>query len=225
MKRLALILPPLLAACGTPTAPGTLAAGSSYLDQIVFNQPMSDLGIAQDGYGRSARFVICRLETCPRSTPKTPDSLPPPPVVEAPQAEPAAAPATTVAKVTDVQPAPEKPQRFVVRFATGKWALTKTSKASLDSAVPYLIAAERVLLRGRTDITGTKALNDRLALKRAETVKQYLLQPKNKIIAPIVIEATGQCCYVASNDTDDDRLLNRRAELEIFALPTKKNEE
>lgn len=216
-----LSLLPLLASCGTPTAPGALEASTS-----------SFVSIVQDGYGRSARFVLCTDDECLRSTPKTQGRLttrpeggaassPARPLIEAPAKELKGSPVQPAA--LPAAPAP-RTKHYVVRFAVGQFALSPASRAVLDDALKDAADAERIEIRGRTDVTGGKSLNDRLAWKRADVVKRYLLRARQSIAPLVHINAEGRCCYAAPNDSDAARQLNRRAELDIYIVPANKNQ-
>lgn len=210
---LALSLLPLLAACGTPTAPGALEASSS-----------SSVSIVQDGYGKSARFVLCDDSSCPGITPKTPERMTP-----APAATPALVvvqePAAPKSETLVTQPPAPISQHYVIQFATGQSMLTPKALAVLDDALGNVTGADRIEIRGRTDITGSKRLNNRLALKRAVAVRQYLLRSNKLAGVQVRVDATGQCCYLAPNESDAGRQLNRRAELDIYVVPTQKSQE
>lgn len=66
-------------------------------------------------------------------------------------------------------------------------------------------------VRGQTDNTGTAAGNKRLALARAQAVRSALISAG---VAAAKIKASSCTdCFVASNDTEEGRHQNRRAEL------------
>ncbi|MFN3813007.1 MAG: OmpA family protein [Aquificaceae bacterium] len=75
----------------------------------------------------------------------------------------------------------------------------------------------RVRIEGYTDSIGTKAYNDKLALRRAESVKGYLVKQgisKDRI----EIVGYGKEKYIATNKTQIGRLTNRRADFIILRL-------
>jgi outer membrane protein OmpA-like peptidoglycan-associated protein len=75
----------------------------------------------------------------------------------------------------------------------------------------------KVKIKGYTDNIGSKKHNDKLALKRAEAVKQYLVKfgvSPNRII----IDGAGKSEYIVSNNNELDRFTNRRAEFYIINL-------
>lgn len=75
----------------------------------------------------------------------------------------------------------------------------------------------KVKIAGYTDSIGSKDYNDKLALKRAESVKNYLV--KNGVEpSRIFIEGVGKDKYLTSNDNPIDRFTNRRAEFYVINL-------
>lgn len=73
---------------------------------------------------------------------------------------------------------------------------------------------KRVNLTGHTDNIGNPAFNKKLALKRAQTIKDLLISlgiDANRVS----VASEGQESPIASNDTDEGRQKNRRVELEI----------
>jgi len=75
----------------------------------------------------------------------------------------------------------------------------------------------KVKIKGYTDNIGSKKYNDKLALKRAKTVKQYLVKLG---VSPnrITIDGVGKSEYIVSNNNELDRFTNRRAEFYIINL-------
>jgi outer membrane protein OmpA-like peptidoglycan-associated protein len=75
----------------------------------------------------------------------------------------------------------------------------------------------KVKIKGYTDNIGSKEYNDKLALKRAEIVKQYLVKLG---VSPnrIMIDGVGKSEYIVSNNNELDRFTNRRAEFYIINL-------
>ncbi len=74
-------------------------------------------------------------------------------------------------------------------------------------------------IEGYTDDIGTKAYNQRLALKRAMAVKNFLVKEG---INPerIQVVGFGKEKYIAENTTPIGRLTNRRAEFIVIQVPT-----
>jgi OOP family OmpA-OmpF porin len=107
-------------------------------------------------------------------------------------------------------------EKFVLRgvnFESGSAALTPDSYAVLDNVVRSLQAYPevRVEIRGHTDSQGPASFNVELSQRRAESVKQYLI---NSGIDPtrLVSKGVGEEEPVASNANPEGRAQNRRIE-------------
>jgi outer membrane protein OmpA-like peptidoglycan-associated protein len=74
-------------------------------------------------------------------------------------------------------------------------------------------------IEGYTDDIGTKAYNQRLALKRAMAVKDFLVKEGIKP-ERIQVVGFGKERYIAENTTPIGRLTNRRAEFIVIQVPT-----
>jgi len=109
-----------------------------------------------------------------------------------------------------------------VYFAFGKAELTPEAGAVLDSAVADLRADPRYLrirITAHTDSIGSPEANVALSQRRAESVRQKLLQ-RGLGEAQIEISAFGERRPAATNATEKGRQANRRATLEIIvAVP------
>lgn len=141
---------------------------------------------------------------------------PPPPVKPAPAkpaAKPAAKPKPVAAKVTLAAD---------VLFDFDKAVLKADGKSKLDDLAAKVkdINLEVVIAIGHTDSIGSDAYNQKLSVRRAESVKAYLV---SKGVEPnrIYTEGKGEKQPVASNKTKDGRQKNRRVEIEIIG--TRKN--
>jgi len=135
------------------------------------------------------------------------------PAVAAPPA-PRAAPAPA--------PAPQAPAASKVTYAADtffdfdKAVLKPAGKAKLDDLVGKVkgINLEVIIAVGHTDSVGNDAYNQKLSVRRAESVKAYLVTKgieKNRIYT----EGKGEKQPVASNKTKEGRAKNRRVEIEV----------
>jgi OOP family OmpA-OmpF porin len=72
----------------------------------------------------------------------------------------------------------------------------------------------KVKIVGHTDNVGSKKYNDRLSLRRAESVKSWLVK---KGISPtrITTAGVGFSEPIATNDTPEGRAKNRRIEFHV----------
>ncbi len=75
----------------------------------------------------------------------------------------------------------------------------------------------KIKIVGYTDDIGSKSYNQKLALKRAQAVKNYLVK-LGVNPSRIVIEGVGKSDYIVSNSKELDRFTNRRAEFYIIKL-------
>ena len=98
-------------------------------------------------------------------------------------------------------------------FSSSVANLNDEAKRGLSELLPLAMTAERVLIRGRTDSTGTAAGNRALAIARAATVRAAFVSGG---VDPRKLKVT-YCvtCFVASNDTEAGRSANRRVEVEL----------
>ena len=138
----------------------------------------------------------------------------PAPAVVAPKAEaPAPKPAA---------PAPQAPAASKVTYAADaffdfdKSVLKPAGKAKLDDLVGKVkgINLEVIIAVGHTDSVGSDAYNQKLSVRRAESVKAYLVSKgieKNRIYT----EGKGEKQPVADNKTKEGRAKNRRVEIEV----------
>ena len=138
---------------------------------------------------------------------------PPPP---APAAAPAPAPKPApkpAAKPTGVTKVTFAADAF---FDFDKAILKPEAKAKLDDLTGKLkgITLEVIIAVGHTDAIGSDAYNQKLSVKRAESVKAYLV---TKGIEPnrIYTEGKGKKQPVADNKTTEGRAKNRRVEIEV----------
>ena len=103
-----------------------------------------------------------------------------------------------------------------VLFDTGSAELRGSASNNLDKLASFLdqYPDQKVLIEGHTDNVGSADLNQRLSLRRAESVKQYLTR---RGIASRRVSVSGQGLKqpVANNDTATGRQQNRRVEVVI----------
>ena len=105
-----------------------------------------------------------------------------------------------------------------VRFDTNKSTLTAGAKANLDKLVPVFksYADTNLVIYGYTDSTGTVEHNQTLSEQRAASVKAYL-SSKGIVVDRFTISGMGIADPIATNDTPEGRVENRRVEFAIMA--------
>lgn len=144
----------------------------------------------------------CTPDLCPVPPP------PPKPVPPKPEAKPEAKPAA--------KPAPEKllPQKINFSadalFDFDKADLRPEGKAMLEELTRVLQGAtyEVILAIGHADRIGSTKYNQKLSVRRAETVKKYLVE---KGIAPNRVYAEGKGETQPLTKSADCRMKNRKA--------------
>jgi OOP family OmpA-OmpF porin len=140
----------------------------------------------------------------PAAAPTPSRAAPPPP----PPAAPAAKPKPVAEKITFAAD---------VLFDFDKATLKPEGKSKLDELAGKVkdINLEVVIAIGHTDSIGSDAYNQKLSVRRAESVKSYLV---SKGIEPnrVYTEGKGEKQPVASNKTKEGRQKNRRVEIEVI---------
>ena len=101
-----------------------------------------------------------------------------------------------------------------VTFAAGKWELPPASQLALDAVVRMLRSnpSVRLEITGYTDSSGSQRKNVWLSHTRAEAVKLYFTQ-RGIERKRLVTRGLGPVNPVASNDSAEGRLRNRRIEV------------
>jgi len=159
------------------------------------------------GYWTPAMAIAeCDPDLMPKKPMMAPRVAPPPPPT--PMRKPAAKPKPVAEKVTLAAD---------VLFDFDKSILKNEGKNKLDDLVSKVrnINLEVVIAIGHTDSIGSDAYNQKLSVRRAESVKAYLV---SKGVEPnrIYTEGKGEKQPVASNKTRDGRAKNRRVEIEVI---------
>ncbi len=167
------------------------------------------------GYWTPAMAIVeCDPDLVPKPPAPAPVVAPPPPPPPPPPAPPKPAPPKPVAeKVTLAAD---------VLFDFDKSVLKPAGKGKLDDLAGKIrgVNLEVVIAIGHTDSIGSDAYNQKLSVRRAESVKAYLV---SKGVEPnrIYTEGKGEKQPVASNKTKEGRQKNRRVEIEVIG--TRKN--
>lgn len=103
-----------------------------------------------------------------------------------------------------------------ILFEVGQASLTDNLRTNLDRIVAVLkqSAADKIVIEGHTDNTGSDDSNRALSEARAKAVMKYFV---SKGIPSVRLSAKGYGASrpVAGNDTDDGRRQNRRVDLVI----------
>ncbi|HDR15234.1 MAG TPA: OmpA family protein [Desulfobacteraceae bacterium] len=119
----------------------------------------------------------------------------------------------TKSKTTIILKKGEKVILQGVNFETNKSTLTPDSRYILEEAYNALVASPdvQVEISGHTDSVGSEEYNQALSLRRAQAVKNWLVQ-KGIAANRMKTVGKGENEPVASNDTAEGRAKNRRIE-------------
>ena len=106
-----------------------------------------------------------------------------------------------------------------VPFAFNKYALTKDSMDDLDKLADQVKADKRffIAVEGYTDSTGSKAYNEALSEKRADSVVHYLVSKHDIPIYRIHMIGLGMDKPVDDAKNRTARAKNRRVEVKVFS--------
>jgi OmpA-OmpF porin, OOP family len=157
-----------------------------------------------------------------------PQPAPPPPPKPAPPPEPKPAPPPPAPEKPKPEPEKPKPVAEKVTFAADvlfdfdKSVIKPEGKSKLDDISNKVrgVNLEVVIAIGHADSIGTDQYNQRLSVRRAESVKAYLVS-KGIEGNRVYTEGKGEKQPVADNKTRDGRAKNRRVEIEVIG--TRKN--
>ena len=217
---------------GLPLCAALLASSCSFLRHSQTETPSAPPiaepapHLTQMNFGRQAEFGLCTPPGCPAITPKT--LAPPLPHATLPTLRPlvesstlsageeiiAASPDTTTGSSSPFRRASAPLSKTAtVHFRFGDASLSAVDKGVLDRAVASAPDAKHIVISGRTDSIGPASVNELLATARARVVNDYL-RTQHPDLAPVLqLDAQGSCCYVAANDTEHGRSLNRRVDV------------
>ena len=197
------------------TAPGRIDNWRNNVGQIVWK---NNFGLCwRDNFWTPATAVAdCdgALKPVVAAAPApAPTPVAPPP---APVAPPAPAPVPVPAAIAPVPSSEKVTYAADAFFDFDKAILKPEAKTKLDDLVSKTkeINLEVIIAVGHTDSVGTDAYNDKLSVKRAESIKTYLTS-KGLEANRVYTEGKGKKQPVADNKTAEGRAKNRRVEIEV----------
>lgn len=103
-----------------------------------------------------------------------------------------------------------------VQFVSGSAVLTKVSKVELNKVVKALNENPtlKLFVEGHTDASGNDKINNPLSVKRANSVKDYLVAQKVDA-SRLTAEGFGSTQPIGDNKTPKGKALNRRVEFKV----------
>ena len=112
-------------------------------------------------------------------------------------------------------------KKTVIRFENASSDLSDSDQKRLTRFFKTLSQYSQLTITGLTDDSapGGTITNEALALNRATTVRDFLIS-LGLSESQVTVKASPLCCYIASNDTDLGRALNRRVEIHTTSLST-----
>lgn len=152
---------------------------------------------------------------------------PPPPPPPAPRVAPPPPPPVAAPVVVPVPVAPPVAEKVtfdtIANFDFDKYVLKVDDQARLADLVEKGkgISLEVMVVTGHTDSIGTAEYNQKLSIRRADAVKDFLVSKgveKNRIYT----EGKGLTSPIADNKTSEGRAKNRRVSTEVFGTRVKK---
>jgi outer membrane protein OmpA-like peptidoglycan-associated protein len=105
-------------------------------------------------------------------------------------------------------------------FKFGQTKMPDDMQAQIDELVAKLKANPNggfIEIEGHTDNVGTKDINYKLGLERAEAVKRYLYETQQIPLHKINVISYGEEKPIAPNKTKDGRSQNRRVVIKVLA--------
>lgn len=102
-------------------------------------------------------------------------------------------------------------------FDVGKSVLKPEATQALIRAVVDIKTQPGyvILITGHTDNKGNEKQNSLLSLKRAEAVRDWMMDASDLPISCFAVQGYGSSQPIAPNDTDSGRQLNRRVEISL----------
>ncbi|MHA6491618.1 OmpA family protein [Pseudomonas borbori] len=111
---------------------------------------------------------------------------------------------------------PPLPQRFLVYFKVGDVALTRESEAAIEQVFSSIEqrGPSAVSVIGHTDTMSGERWNERLGLRRAETVAD-LLRKRGLKVLELQVASHGESNLLVATPDEVDEPRNRRVEISV----------
>ncbi|QBK05867.1 OmpA family protein [Hylemonella gracilis] len=170
------------------------------------------------GCAASVQAPAPQAETAPAPQSVAPAPAPAPaPAAAAPQPKPETKPQPEIVLTSPL--GPKQVETATVYFDFDKSELKPASIATLDALAAKAKGktVEATIVVGHTDSIGTPGYNLKLSVRRAEAVKAHLTS-KGIDPASVFTEGKGLSAPARSNDTEEGRAVNRRADVELVIV-------
>lgn len=166
---------------------------------------------AQDG-DQDGDGVFDRRDRCPDTPPDTPVHHNGCPLPVYPSEEPAA-PVVEVSEAVRVE--------LDVKFDFDKSVVKEDSMADIQSLADFMkqYPQTSTVVEGHTDSVGSDAYNQGLSERRANAVRDVLVNQYGVEAGRVSSVGHGEAQPVADNETDEGRAVNRRVEAAVEAQP------
>ena len=111
--------------------------------------------------------------------------------------------------------------KTAIQFENASSDLSDSEQKLLIRFFKTISQDTQLTIAGFTDNStpGGTITNEALALNRATTVRDFLVS-LGLSEGQVTVKASSLCCYIASNDTESGRALNRRVEIHTTSLST-----
>jgi outer membrane protein OmpA-like peptidoglycan-associated protein len=131
-------------------------------------------------------------------------------------------PTPTPAQVTEPEPTAEPVRvELDVKFDFDRAEVKQDSMADIRDLADFMkqYGQTSTVVEGHTDSVGTDAYNQRLSERRANAVRDVLVNQHGLDSSRVDAVGYGESRPVADNSTDEGRAINRRVEAEVEARP------
>jgi len=95
-------------------------------------------------------------------------------------------------------------KKIVVYFPFDSAKLTEDEKLKIKVFLNKIGRNSKLKVEGFTDKIGSKEYNDKLALKRAESVARFIRMLRSDI--SLSVNGKGKCCYISEEDDENRRV-------------------
>ena len=105
-----------------------------------------------------------------------------------------------------------------INFRTGEYKLDENAKYIVDREfveIAKAFANSRIRIEGNTDNVGSRSSNISLSKRRAEAVRDYLVQEHNMPRNRFIVIGNGPDNPVADNGSEQGRAQNRRTDFQL----------